>query len=247
MPQTAPGKGENMKKTIGILGGMGPLATCDLFQKIIQVTDARCDQSHVRVCVDSNTEIPDRTAAILHGGADPLPEMKKSALNLQRMGADVLIMPCNTAHYFHSEIAAAVDIPFLNMLDETADAMAKKGIRKAGLLATDGTIQSGVYHRALAEKGIEALFPLPEEQKYVMELIYDGVKAGNFSIDTKGFCQAAEGLLGQGAQTLVLGCTELPVAFGLFHFHYPCVDPTMVVASRAVQFVGAPVKPEYRY
>lgn len=176
-----------MNKTIGIVGGMGPLATCDLYQKIIQVTQADKDQEHVRVCIDGNTRIPDRTAAILHKGRDPLPQMIKSAVRLEGMGADVLIMPCNTAHYFYKKLLPFVDIPFLNMLEETADAAVKMGITKAGLLATDGTVKSGVYEKAFQERGISLELPAKEEQESVMELIYDGVKAGNYSLDTKKF------------------------------------------------------------
>lgn len=236
-----------MNKTIGILGGMGPLATCDLFQKIIQVTEAAGDQEHVRVCIDSNTEIPDRTAAILHGGKDPLPEMIRSAGYLQKMGVDVLIMPCNTAHYFYDRLREQADIPFLNMLRETADAIVRRGIQRVGLLATDGTIRSGVYHRAFREKGIEELIPDDQGQQEVMRLIYDGVKAGNPHIGTEGFRQTAEGLLSRGAELLVLGCTELPVAFQMYAMDLPHIDPTLVLASRAVQFVGAPVKEEMKF
>ena len=137
-----------MRKTIGILGGMGPLATCDLFSKITQITDASCDQEHVRICIDSNTEISDRTNAIIHHGKDPVPEMVKSAVRLQGLGADVLIMPCNTAHYFYDRILPFVDIPFLSMIDETAKVISDRGLRKIGLLATDGTLQTAVYEKA---------------------------------------------------------------------------------------------------
>lgn len=236
-----------MKKTIGIVGGMGPLATGDLFQKIVRVTDADCDQNHVHVCVDSNTEISDRTAAIICHGKNPVPEIVKSAVRLQGMGADVLVMPCNTAHYFYNEIIPFVDIPFLNMLDETADAILKKGIYKVGLLATDGTIQSGVYEKAFEVCGIEIEVPSVENQKYVMDLIYKGVKAGNLTMETKGFSNAIDELFDRGAQTLVLGCTELPVAFELYGFNYPNIDPTLVLASRAVQFVGAKIRENMRY
>ena len=101
------------KKVIGILGGMGPLATADLFQKITLHTAASCDQDHPRVCIDSNTNISDRTAALLHGGADPVPEMVKSAQRLESIGADLLIMPCNTAHNFYDAVASSVSIPVL--------------------------------------------------------------------------------------------------------------------------------------
>lgn len=174
-----------MRKTIGILGGMGPLATCDLFSKIIQITDASCDQEHVRICIDNNTEISDRTNAIIRHGKDPVPEMVKSAVRLQSFGADVLIMPCNTAHYFYDRILPFVDIPFLSMIDETAKAISDRGLRKIGLLATDGTLQTAVYEKAFKKRGISIVVPPPENQVHIMDLIYNGVKAGNKEIDTK--------------------------------------------------------------
>ena len=234
-----------MRKTIGILGGMGPLATCDLFSKIIQITDASCDQERVRICIDNNTEISDRTNAIIRHGKDPVPEMVKSAVRLQSFGADVLIMPCNTAHYFYDRILPFVDIPFLSMIDETAKAISDRGLRKIGLLATDGTLQTAVYEKAFKKRGISIVVPPPENQVHIMDLIYNGVKAGNKEIDTKPTKKTIEDLFRKGAQTLVLGCTELPVAFDLYGFDYPKTDPTLILASRAVQFVGAKVKKEY--
>ena len=231
-----------MKKTIGIVGGMGPLATCDLFRKIVEVTDAKSDQEHVRVCIDNNTEISDRTAAILSGGPDPVPEMVKSAVRLQGMGADVLIMPCNTAHYFYDRLVPFVDTPFLNMIEETAKEIRQKGMKKVGLLATDGTCQSGVYKKVFDAMGIETCMPSPARQRSVMDVIYKGVKAGNLSIDLTGFYEAMEELFADGAETLVLGCTELPVAFDLFQIEKPNIDPTLVLVKAAVRFVGARVK-----
>ena len=231
-----------MKKTIGIVGGMGPLATCDLFRKIITVTDAASDQEHVRVCIDSNTEIPDRTAAILHHGKDPVPEMVKSAKYLEAMGADVLIMPCNTAHFFYDRVASCVNVPFLNMLEETAEELLRHGIRKVGLLATDGTIHSHVYENIFDRHEMTTLLPNSEDQKAVMNLIYRGVKAGDFSIDTAPFEKTMDDLLAAGAEVLVLGCTELPVAFDHWDFARPHIDPTLVLAKAAVRAVGAKVR-----
>ena len=130
------------KKVIGILGGMGPLATADLFQKITLHTVAACDQAHPRVCIDSNTDIADRTAALLHGGEDPVPEMIKSAKRLESIGADFLIMPCNTAHNYYEQVCEAVTIPVLHMIALTRDALKERGVKCAGLLATDGTVQT---------------------------------------------------------------------------------------------------------
>lgn len=123
-------KKDKNKKTIGILGGMGPLATSDLFKKIIDVTDVDKDQDYPRVLIDNNTNIPDRTMAILHGGESPVPEMVRSTTVLSEMGADVLIIPCNTAHYFYNVIADSVTIPVLNMIKETAAEALAKGCKK---------------------------------------------------------------------------------------------------------------------
>ena len=231
-----------MKKTIGIIGGMGPLATCDLFRKIIDVTDAACDQEHIRVCIDNNTEIPDRTAAILHGGKDPVEEMTRSAKGLQDMGADVLIMPCNTAHYFYDRVSSQVEVPFLHMIRETAKAAKGMGMNRVGLLATDGTVQSGVYAKAFAEAGIDMDIPSPENQKAVMDVIYKGVKAGNYDLDLTGFYKTMDELFQNGAEAVVLGCTELPVAFDMYHIERPHIDPTLILAQAAVKFVGGKLK-----
>ena len=230
------------KKTIGILGGMGPLATVDLFRKITVHTDAKSDQEHPRVVIDSNTDIADRTEALLHGGADPTPEMIKSAQHLERIGADVLIMPCNTAHCFYDAVAASVHIPMLHMIALTCDALRERGVKRAGLLATDGTVRTGIYQRAFADSGIELLTPEGDDQAAVMGVIYDGVKSGDLAYDTAAFRRACEGLLARGAETLILGCTELPLAFELYHLDYPAVDPTLELALGALRFAGCPTK-----
>lgn len=227
-----------MKKQVGIIGGMGPLATCDLMKKVINLTDAKTDQEHIHIYVDCNTSIPDRTAAILGDGPDPVPQMVRSAVKLQAMGADVLIMPCNTAHYFYDRVAPFVDIPILHMLQETAREAKRQGIHTVGLLATNGTLQSGVYNKAFDQEGIQVITPDEEGQKAVMEVIYDVVKAGKTEADLSRFHAALDTLLSQGAETLVLGCTELPIAFEMFHIDKPVLDPTTILAAAAVRFAS---------
>ena len=231
-----------MTGSIGILGGMGPMATCDLMGKIIQSTDAKNDQEHIHIYVDCNTNIPDRTAAILHQGADPLPEMIKSANRLQEMGADVLIMPCNTAHYFIDSIQKTVTVPILNMLKETAACLQKQGITKAAVLATDGTVQCGLYDNALQAFGIEPLHPKAEEQALIMHLIYDCVKAGKPCPHPEKIIALSQRLIQDGAQALILGCTELPIAFSQIGAQLPTIDPTQVLAEAAIRYVGGSVK-----
>ena len=163
------------KKIIGIIGGMGPLATVDLFEKITLHTKAQQDQDHLRVLIDSNTNIPDRTAALLHGGEDPVPQLIASATSLEKMGAQVLVIPCNTAHNFYDAVAGAVEVPVLHMIRLTAQALQRQGITTAGLLATDGTVQTGIYQRTFAGTGIKILTPDPEGQKAIMDMTYQDV------------------------------------------------------------------------
>ncbi len=230
------------KKVIGILGGMGPLATADLFQKITLHTAAACDQEHPRVCIDSNTAIADRTAALLHGGADPVPEMVKSAKRLESIGAELLIMPCNTAHNFYGAVASSVSIPVLHMIAITRDALKARGVRRAGLLATDGTVQTGIYQRTFAGSGVELLTPDAADQAAAMDIIYNGVKAGDLAHDTAAFRLACEHLLARGAEVLILGCTELPPAFDIYRLDYPNVDPTLELALAAIRAAGCKTK-----
>ncbi len=227
------------KKTIGIIGGMGPLATADLFEKIILHTKASRDQDHLRVLIDSNTNIPDRTAAILHGGADPVPELAASARGLERQGAELLVMPCNTAHHFYDAVQASVSVPVLHMIRLTAQALRERGVAAAGLLATDGTVQAGVYQRCFAGSGIRLLTPDGPGQRAIMDMIYQGVKAGRRDYDAGAAGAAMEALLRQGAETLILGCTELPLAVKLYGIGLPVTDPTLELALAAIHRAGA--------
>ena len=226
------------KKIIGIIGGMGPLATADLFEKITLHTRAQRDQDHLRILIDSNTNIPDRTAALLHGGQDPTPQLTASAALLERMGAQVLIMPCNTAHNYYDAVAGAVHIPVLHMIRLTAQALQTRGVAAAGLLATDGTVQTGIYQRTFGGTGIDLLTPEPEGQRAIMDMIYQGVKAGDLRYDASAARRAMDSLLRQGAQTLILGCTELPLAAKLYQLDYPFTDPTLELALGAIRFAG---------
>ena len=231
------------KKTIGILGGMGPLATADLFKKIILMTEAEKDQDHIRVLIDSNTNIPDRTAAILSGGADPVPELTKSAKILEQAGADLLIMPCNTAHYFYEDVKKAVSIPVLSIIESAADKVLRSGQKKALILATDGTGKAGVYDKVFNRRGIETVYPDAGTQKKVMSIIYEGVKAGapkegrmeKLTADINEFIKKI-------GTVAVLACTELPLAVDLYGLTGDFVDATGSLAEAAILFSGYQVR-----
>jgi len=229
-------------KTIGILGGMGPLATADLFKKIITLTDASKDNEHIYIIVENNTKIPDRTDYIINNGEDPTKHMIKSAIRLEMMGSDVIVMPCNTAHYFYDEIIKYVDIPFINMIVETAEETKKLySNKKIGLLATEGTYRAGIYDRVFTEYGLELVKPDAEKEKYVMELIY-GIKSGKKNIDLTNFQTVLSEFKKQGAEAFILGCTELPVAFEKFNIEEKYIDPTKILACSAIKFAGKNIK-----
>ena len=168
--------------------------------------------------------------------------MIKSAQRLESIGAELLIMPCNTAHNFYDDVAASVGIPVLHMIALTRDALKAKDVQCAGLLATDGTVQTGIYQRTFAGSGIELLVPDGADQAAVMDIIYNGVKAGDMSHDATAFRKTCEGLIARGAQVLILGCTELPPAFDIYHLDYPNIDPTLELALGAIRAAGCTVK-----
>ncbi len=225
------------EKIIGILGGMGPEATIDVFYKIIKLTPVKKDQDHLRIIIDNNPKIPDRTSAILGEGEDPLPALKQTAQNLEKAGADFIIIPCNTAHYFLSSIQESVRIPVLNMIEETVKEAQKRipYVKKVGLLASIGTYKTKIYHQYFYKFKIEVISSENEEQAEVMKIIY-AVKAGDLSDGIrKGILKIAQKLLYKGAEEIIAGCTEIPLILKEGDVSVPMIDPTQILARIAVQ------------
>lgn len=235
-----------MKKTIGILGGMGPLATADLYRKLVLLTDAASDSEHIRVYIDSNTTIHDRTAAILSGGANPLPAMTDSLRKLESCGADCIIMPCNTAHYFLPKLQELTKVPFVSMLEAAAKTCrARYPGQTAAVLATKGTLTSGLYQKTLEAEGVPYLIPEAAEQEQLMTVIYEGVKAGAPPEAYRAeYLSVLNAMEARGAGYFILGCTELPLAAQLLGADRPAVDPTEELAKAAIRFCGYTVKGE---
>ena len=225
------------EKIIGILGGMGPEATIDLFYKIIKFTPAEKDQDHLRIIIDNNPKIPDRTAAILGKGEDPLPALQETARNLEKAGADFIIIPCNTAHYFLPLIQKSVKIPILNMIEEAAKETQQRipQIQKVGLLASIGTYKTEIYHQQFKKFNIEVISPEEKDKEEVMKAIY-AVKAGNLSEEIrKNILKIAQKLIDKGAEAIIAGCTEIPLILKEGDVSVPIIDPTQVLAKAAVQ------------
>jgi aspartate racemase len=233
-----------MKKeslTIGILGGMGPAATVDIFSKIVKFTPAATDQDHIRIIIDNNPKIPNRIAAFYGRGADPCPAMIKSARSLEAAGADFLIIPCNTAHLFIHKIEKHLKIPFLSIIDASTDFIKLNypRLKKAGILGTTPTVESGLYRDVFATMGIELVSPETELQHTsVMEAIFgiQGIKAGNGHIQPRELLiMAAEQLAAKGAEIILMACTEIPIVLKSGDISVPLVDLNSILAIAAVR------------
>ena len=196
-------------KKLGVIGGLGPMATAYFLQLLTQMSDAKSDQEHMEILLHSKPQIPDRTRFILgQSGENPLPQMVEIGVDLKSQGAEAIAIPCVTAHYFQKNLEDAIGIPILNAVEETVLCLKEAGISRAGVLATDGTIESGLFQPAFAGEGISAMLPDRAGQQAVMQIIYQNVKAGQ-PVDSAAFWRVAEGLFGQGAQAVLLSCTEL--------------------------------------
>ncbi|ALL67604.1 Aspartate racemase [Paraburkholderia caribensis MBA4] len=235
---------------VGVVGGVGPAATIDFLDKIVRNTPAQRDQDHIRLLVEQNPQIPDRTENLIGDGADPTVSLYATCKRLEDGDADIIAIPCNTAHAFVERIQPYLGIPIVNMLTETVRYLRESypAQREIGVLATSGTIASGVYEKALESHGLRQIAPGPELQARVMEAIYgkDGVKAGF----TTGQCQediaeAVEGLIAEGVEVIVLGCTELPLLLPHSEFtgrsgaRARLIDPTDVLARQCIAHATA--------
>ncbi|NLK63490.1 MAG: amino acid racemase [Tissierellia bacterium] len=226
-------------KTIGIIGGMGPLATVHLFERIVLRTKAEKDQDHIRVIIDSNTNIQDRTKAILGYGESPAGELVSSAKILEKSGADFLIMPCNTAHYFIEDIKKSISIPIINMLEESVKYTYEKYGKDqvVGIMASDGTIKTKIYENYYNELGIKTVVPI-KTQALIMKFIYDVIKKGNYGEGTDLLFKCADELKKLGATVFLLGCTELSSAQYLYKFEGNFINPMEVLAEKAITYAG---------
>lgn len=224
-------------KTIGVLGGMGPEATNQFLTWITALTPAQKDQDHIPVLCYNNSQIPDRTSAILNGAPSPLAELIRSAQVLERAGAELLAMPCNTAHYFYDELVQHVKVPFPHLLHEAVSAARAvcPGGRRLGLLATAGTVRSGIYRGPAADQGFELVVPDEREQAEWVGPAIAAIKQADKAQARTLLRNAAERLIQRGAEVLVAGCTEIPLVLTASDASVPLVDPAEALARRSIQ------------
>jgi aspartate racemase len=236
-----------MKQAVGVIGGVGPMATVYYMQRVIEMTKAGCDQEHINMLVFNDCDIPDRTAFITEKSPDnPLPVMVEDAKRLEAAGCEFVVIPCNTAHYFYDELEQAVEIPVVNIVEETIR-YAKARVQDlscVGIMATTGTIVTGTYQKYAERAGLSFAVPDEDEQDLLMQIIYDGVKAGK-PVPRADFDRVANHLRAKGAQCLILGCTELSVLKRDLPINDPDVlDSIDVLASETVRRSGKPFTDE---
>lgn len=231
---------------VGILGGMGPLATVDFMRKMLAATPAATDQDHVPVVVSSIPQVPDRTAAFRGEGESPLDAMIASGRRLVAAGAGLVVVPCNTAHLWFDELAQALGLPMLHLVDAAiAEALERvPDGAKVGLLATDATLASGLYLNRSAGEGRRVQWLLPTAGE-MLDLVMPGigdVKAGRMAEGAERLVMAARALHRRGAQAIVLGCTEIPLVLDADVAGLPVVDATQALARQAVAWACRPAE-----
>lgn len=224
---------------IGILGGMGPQATIDFYQKILNLTPAHKDQEHLHILINSYPQIPDRTAALLNQGPSPVPYLLEAVRVLITAGASVIAVPCNTAHAFLPQIREATDVEILDMISAAGEHIRQhySSPNPVGLLATAGTCTTGLYQRSLASQGLPVIAPDQETLDTLVMPAIHLIKSGERLLQAKQYLiAAADRLIAQGAGVIIAGCTEIPIVLTRTDITVPLVDATTVLAQRVVDY-----------
>jgi aspartate racemase len=234
-------------RLVGILGGVGPMATVYFMEMLLKKTNASKDQEHLDMLVSNHATIPDRTAYILGKSEEsPLDVMVADAKMLEAAGCDFIVLPCNTAHYFFEKIQQSIHIPLLNIIQETVSYCERRipGVKRIGIMATEGTICSNTYGMACETHGLKCVVPESDIQSKVTEIIYHQVKAGK-PVSKREFTAVIDALREKGCDAVVLGCTELSVAFADLNLQPECpdvVDSLTVLAEQTILFAGKELK-----
>lgn len=231
--------------SLGIIGGMGPMATVYFMELIVRMTKAACDGEHLEMIVYNAPTVPDRTKYIL-GESDesPLPRMLEIANQLKEQNVECIAIPCMTAHYFHDKLVE-VGAPVIHGIRATAMTLKNAGVTRVGIMATDGTISSGIFQREIENAGMEAVIPGKMQQKEVMNMIYEDIKAGRMPTASRFYALKEYFINEKGAQAVVLGCTELSLLKKQYDLGEGVIDTLDVLAKTAITACGKEINPEY--
>lgn len=233
------------KQILGVIGGLGPSATAHFMERVIAMTDAKTDQENVDMIVYNFPSIPDRTGYILGSNLkSPLPGLRSVGQALARQRVSCIAIPCVTAHYFHKELQSVIPVPILNGVAETVRLLRSHGIRKVGIMATDGTIRSRLLARELDNAGILPVIPSAQRQADVSRLIYENVKAGK-PPEMDRFRRVQQELMDCGAEVILLGCTELSLIKRDEAIGPGFLDIMDVLARESVLRCGKKLRREY--
>lgn len=227
-----------MYKKLGIIGGLGPLATAYFYELITKLTKVTRDQDHIEILIHSVPATPDRTAYIIGQSKEsPLPTLIKTGLDLSSWGADLIAIPCITAHYFHEELAKKIPIPIINLPHEISHFIKEKGLTSVGIMATDGTINSHLFQKELLANHLIPIIPGKAMQANVMHLIYENIKLG-LPPEMDRFYAVAEELKQNGAEIIILGCTELSLIKRDQNLSEEFLDAMEVLAKKSILGCG---------
>lgn len=226
---------------LGIIGGLGPIATAHFMELVIRMTKVNRDQDHLDMIIYNTPSIPDRTEYILdHAKPNPLPEMIRIGRKLREQNVACVAIPCFTAHHFYDELCREIGLPIVNALAETARYLRQAGIKKAGIMATTGTIRTELFHRELIAQGIEPVVPSIDGQQMVMDLIYEDVKK-NRPVNMDAFRCVRNELTDRGAEVIILGCTELSMIKRDEKIGSGFIDAMEVLAVSCITACGKPL------
>lgn len=227
-----------MPQVLGILGGLGPMATVYFYEMLIQHTKVLCDQDHIDIIINSRATTPDRTNFILNKSTEnPFDIMAADAARLVTFGADIIAIPCNTAHYFYDRLNDTIEIPILNMIEETVLFAKKRGCQNVGILATSGTIETETYQRVCKQHNLACTVPDKEGQNDIGSIIYDNIKKGQRA-DMQKFNRVVDALRGDGCDSIILGCTELSLIKRDEHLGRFFIDSMEVLAKNTILAFG---------
>lgn len=222
-------------KLLGVLGGMGPLASAYFYEQLTLLTNVNCDADHINMLISSMTRTPDRTSFILgQNKENPLQYLIKDAQMLEKCGVDIIAVTCNTSHYFIDDLSRSVNVPIINMIELTIGSLKQKSIKKVGIMATKGTYQTKLYEQECIKQNIEPFIPCEKIQDEIMNIIYNQIKK-NGTIEMNSFQAIIDYFIANNCERIILGCTELSIVEKQINLPNLIIDPINILAKYCIR------------